>query len=393
MDLIGSNPNATVAGQDRLPGTSNYFYGNDPSQWHTRIAQYGQVEYQDVYQGINLIYYGNQQQLEYDFQVAPGADPSGIRFAVQGAENVSLDAQGDLVLQTPTGEVVQHAPVMYQTIDGARQAVAGKFLLFDQDQVGFQVGSYDASLPLTIDPILTFSTYLGGSGADYGYGIAVDASGDPYVTGSSPQGAFVTKLNPSGSAILYTSYFGPNGSAYGIAVDSSGNAYITGSAGSGFPTTTGAYQRTYSGSLDAFVSKLSADGSTLLYSTYLGSTTRGYGIAVDSSGDAYVTGITYSSIPTTSGALQTTSRGGGDDGFVTKLNAGGTGLVYSTYLGGSDVDAGQGIAVDSSGDAYVTGYTGSTDFPVTSGGYQRSNNSGTQDAFVVKLNPSGSGEV
>lgn len=187
MSLLGSDPNAAVAGEDQLPGTSNYFVGNDPAEWHTKIAQYGQVEYQDVYQGINLIYYGNQQQLEYDFQVAPGANPSAIRFGIQGAENVSLEQQGDLVLHTPTGDVIQQAPVMYQDVNGGRQPVAGQFLLYGQDEVGFQVGSYNHDLPLTIDPILSYSTYLGGAAGVTGTGIAVNASGDAYITGSSPR--------------------------------------------------------------------------------------------------------------------------------------------------------------------------------------------------------------
>jgi len=183
MNLVGANPDASVAGQDQLPGTSNYFIGSDPSQWHTNVANYGQVAYQGVYPGVNLVYYGNQQQLEYDFVVAPGADPTPIRFAIQGADSISLDSQGNLVLSTVSGNVLEHAPVVYQDVGDTRQGVAGQFVLLGHDEVGFLVGAYDASLPLTIDPVLSYSTYLGGNGSDGGSGIAVDGSGNAYVTG------------------------------------------------------------------------------------------------------------------------------------------------------------------------------------------------------------------
>ena len=175
MNLIGANPQASVTGMDQLPGTSNYLIGNDPSQWHAGIANYGQVAYQDVYPGVNLLYYGNQQQLEYDFVVAAGADPGSIRFDIQGADSITLDEQGNLVLATPSGDVLEHAPVIYQEVDGFRASVAGQFVLLGQDEIGFQIGTYDAGLPLTIDPVLAYSTYLGGSGQDSGQAIAVDA--------------------------------------------------------------------------------------------------------------------------------------------------------------------------------------------------------------------------
>ncbi len=183
MNLVGANSQAAVTGLDQLPGTSNYFIGNDPSQWHTGIANYGQVAYQDVYPGVNLIYYGNQQQLEYDFTVAPGADPGIIRLGFQGGDSISLDDQGNLVLSTALGDVLEHAPVVYQEVDSSRQAIAGQFVLLGQDEVGFQVGAYDTNLPLTIDPVLSYSTYLGGNKNDGGNGIAVDGSGNAYITG------------------------------------------------------------------------------------------------------------------------------------------------------------------------------------------------------------------
>src|SRR5579871_2590436 len=192
LNLVGSNSDAPAAGLDQLPGTSNYFLGNDPSRWHTGIASYGQVAYQGVYTGVNLIYCGNQQQLEYDFVVQPGADPGIIRFRVKGADSLGLDGQGNLVLHTASGDVMEHAPVLYQQTGGGRQAVAGQFVFLGADQVGFEVGAYDASLPLTIDPVLSYSTYLGGSGYDEGYGVAVDGSGNAYVTGYAGSTDFPT---------------------------------------------------------------------------------------------------------------------------------------------------------------------------------------------------------
>jgi hypothetical protein len=175
MNLVGANSNATVAGLDQLPGTSNYFIGNDPSKWRTNIANYGQIAYENIYAGVNLVYYGNQQQLEYDFTVAPGADPASIRMSFQGANSISLDSQGNLVLSTASGDVLEHAPVVYQVVGGSRQAIAGQFVLLGQDEVGFQVGPHDSSLPVTIDPVLSYSTYFGGTSDDVGQGIVVEA--------------------------------------------------------------------------------------------------------------------------------------------------------------------------------------------------------------------------
>jgi Beta-propeller repeat len=420
LDLVGANPNAAVVGLDPLPGISNYFIGNDPSQWHTNIPNYSKVEYQNVYAGINLVYYGNQQQLEYEYQLAPGADPSQIRFAVQGAERLSIDAKGDLVLHTAIGDVLEHAPVIYQEIAGVQKRVSGQFVLLGNNEVGFQVGSYDATLPLVIDPVLSYSTYLGGNNFDGANGIAVDGSGDAYVIGSTKSAnfpittgafqtsyggsgnfeAFVTKLNASGTGLVYSTYLGGNNGddGYGIAVDASGNAYVTGETSSAnFPTIPGAFQTSYGGGGDAFVTKLNASGTGLVYSTYLGGSSgdNGYGIAVDGSGNAYVTGYTGSNnFPTTPGAFQTSYGGGPYDAFVTKLNATGTALVYSTYLGGNDSDYGMGIALDSSGNAYVAGETKSTNFPTTADAFQSSYGGGaTYDAFVTKLNASGTGLV
>jgi Bacterial Ig-like domain (group 3)/Beta-propeller repeat/Dockerin type I domain len=417
MNLVGANPHATVAGLDQQSGITNYFIGNNPSQWHTGIANYAKVEYKSVYSGINLVYYGNQQQLEYDFVVAPGANPNNIQLKFQGANSISLDAQGDLVLHTDSGDVLQHAPVIYQVVGGVRQMVAGRFVLGPQDRVSFHVGPYNASLPLTIDPVLSYSTFLGGNTYDAGTGIAVDGSDNAYVTGytlstdfptvtgafqSSNVGydAFVTELNPSGTALVYSTYLGGSSTdeAYGIAVDGSGNAFVTGQTNStDFPTTSGAFQTSLGGNQNAFVTELNASGSALVYSTYLGGSSfdTGNGIAVDNSDNAYVIGATLSNnFPTTSGAFQP-NWSGNEKAFITKLNATGTALVYSTYLGGSSTDAGEAIAVDGSGNTYVTGFTNSTDFPTSSGAFQTSHASdgGYTDVFVSKLNASGASLV
>jgi hypothetical protein len=427
MNLIGANPSPLVTGLDQLPGTSNYFIGNDPSQWHTNIPNYGQVAYQGVYPGVNLVYHGNEQQLEYDFVVTPGSDPSTIRLRFQGADSISLDDQGNLVLSTALGDVLEHAPVVYQEVGGVRQTVAGQFVLLGQDEVAFRVGTYDASLPLTVDPVLSYSTYLGGSGLDGATGIAVDGSGNAYVTGSTastdfpttvgafqdsshgvPNGsvnlspnAFVTKLNATGTALIYSTYLGGSGQGGGggdaaaaIAVDASGNAYVTGhSSSTDFPITAGAFQNSLNGSGNAFVTKLNVTGTGLTYSTYLGGSggDGAQGIAVDGSGYAYVTGQTTSTdFPITAGAFQN-SLNGSSNAFVTKLNASGTALMYSTYVGGSAYDHGGKIAVDSAGNAYVTGQTTSNNFPTTVDAFQTHFGGPTNynDGFVMKVNATG----
>ena len=422
MKLRNANYAARITGVDELAGTSNYFIGNDRAKWRTSVPTYAKVRYEGIYSGIDLVYYGNQRQLEYDFIVAPGADPRRIAFDVSGAKRIRRDAQGDLVLRMKTGEdeIRWHKPVVYQEKDGARQLVAARYAIMDTNRVGFEVAKYDASRPLYIDPLI-YSTYLGGSGGDLANGIAVDSAGNAYVVGftcstdfptmnplqpsyagGNPYcgDAFVTKLNHTGTALVYSTYLGGSNADYGlgIAVDSAGNAYVTGyTTSTDFPITPGAFQTVCNGGSgcsqygDAFVAKINAAGSALVYSTYLGGNTydTSYGVAVDSSGNAYVTGQTSSTdFPTTLGAFQTIF-GGRSDAFVTKFNPSGSGLVYSTYLGGSLWDEGSGIAVDSAGNAYVTGATGSADFP-TMNPLQPTFGGGYDDAFVSKLNPTGS---
>jgi Bacterial Ig-like domain (group 3)/Beta-propeller repeat len=411
LNLVGANPEPEVEGLEPLSGKVNYFIGNEPGKWRTAVPTYAKVKYRDVYPGVDLVYYGAQRRLEYDFIVAPGADPARIRLAVSGVDTLRMDATGDLVLRTSSGALRLHKPLIYQEVGGVRREVAGNYVLRGRRQAGIRVAAYDARRPLVIDPGLSYSTYLGGSAGDYGYGIAVDAAGNAYVTGLTASSnfptahalqatfggyadAFVAKLNAAGSALLYSTYLG--GSDYdvghGIAADSAGNAYVTGDTSStNFPTVN-ALQPVAGGNGDAFVAKLSPDGSALVYSTYLGGAggDGGYGIAVDSAGNAYVTGGTSSTNFPTANALQPVPGGNGD-AFAAKLDATGAGLVYSTYLGGSGGDAGSGIAVDSAGNAYVTGGTSSTNFPTANALQPMPGGNG--DTFVAKLDAAGTALV
>ena len=423
LKLVGANLRAKVVGLDPLPGRSNYFLGNDPKKWRTNVPTYAKVKYKGVYPGIDLIYYGNQGKLEYDFVVAPGGDPRTIALNIDGAEKMQIDPQGDLVLSNDGGDVRLHKPVVYQPVSvnpksqiQNPRSVDGRYLLLADNRIGFEIGAYDKTLPLIIDPVLSYSTYLGGAGDDYAYGIAVDSSGNAYVIGCTNSinfptipgafqtsygggnyDAFITKLNAAGSALVYSTYLGgssEDGAFNGIAVDASGNAYVTGyTYSSNFPTTPGAFQTSGGGGTrDAFVAKLHVAGSALVYSTYLGGSDYdvAWDIAVDAAGNAYVTGQTHSSnFPTTPGAFQTSYGGGAYDAFITKLNAAGSALLYSTYLGGSDYDEGSGIAVDATGNAYVTGLTYYFNFPTTAGAF-RTSPAGYYDAFVTKLNAAGS---
>jgi len=417
MKLRNANAAVKITGTDELAGTSNYFIGNDPTKWRTNVPTYAKVKYEGIYSGIDLVYYGNQRQLEYDFIVAPGADPRRIAFDVSGAKRIRRDAHGDLVLKLGEGEIRWHKPVVYQEKEGERRLIGARYAITHTGRVGFELAKYDASRPLYIDPMI-YSTYLGGSSSDEGFAIAVDGAGNAYITGyasskdfpitpgafqtvceSGCVSAFMAKINPGGSALVYSTYLGGSANDWGdaIAVDSAGNAYVTGiTYSTDFPITPGAFQKICNGGSycsptgDAFVSKLNPSGSTLVYSTYLGGSAYdwGYGIAVDNAGNAYVTGQTSSADFPTKNPLQ--QHWAGDyDAFVTKFNPDGSALVYSTYLGGGGYDGGYGIALDNAGNAYVTGATGSTNFPTTPGAIQTSSH-GYLDVFVSKINAAGS---
>src|SRR5579863_1281901 len=455
MKLEGANLQAKVAGAEALPGKSNYLIGNDPREWRTSVPTFAKVQYRNVYPGVDLVYYGNQGQLEYDFVVAPGADPRRIALKVQSARTahrgapLSIDARGDLVMGTHSGEVRFHKPVVYQLAAGRssdqvssvehRKPVDEHYVLKAEHEVGFAIGAYDPTRPLVIDPVLSYSTYLGGtSGADYGQAIALDPAGNAYVTGytcstdfpsldpvqslnasGGCEDAFVAKLDAAGDALVYSTFLGGTGNdvGLGIAVDPAGRAYVAGyTCSTDFPVVN-AIQATSNGDCDAFVSKLNSAGNELVYSTYLGgsNTDVAQSISADPAGNAYVTGYTLSAdFPTTTGAFQTTFGGGScgaapqeakpcADAFVAKLNPTGSALVYSTYLGGGSYDAGQGIAVDGAGNAYVTGFTTSSNFPAANALQAGCDNCGfpgeagaqalSSDAFVTKLNPAGSALV
>jgi hypothetical protein len=436
LRLLGANPAAPLSGLDELPGKVNYLVGKDPTKWRTHVPTFAKVKQSQVYPGIDLVYYGNQRQVEFDFVLAPGANPNAIRLKVDGADRLEVDAQGDLRLRVAQDSITLQRPRVYQDADGVRTAVSGHYVLQEPNEVRFQVATYDVKRPLVIDPTLVYATYLGGSAFDDGRGIAVDAEGAAYVAGRTfstdfPTGCtaactvldptlggtvdnFVTKLNPTGTALVYSTYLGGSSTdgGVGIAVDAEGAAYVTGGTGStdftaGCTAPCTVLDSTLGGG-DAFVTKLNATGTALLYSTYLGGSGSegGVGIAVDAEGAAYVMGSTRSR-DFTAGCtapcvvLDATLAGGlsGLDAFVTKLNATGTALLYSTYLGGSGSEGGVGIAVDAEGAAYVTGTTFSTDFtagctaPCVVLDATQGEGVFRTDAFVTKLDPTGSALV
>jgi hypothetical protein len=409
MQLVGANPAAQVLGKEALPGRVNYLIGKDPSLWHTKVPTYGKVAYENVYPGVNLVYYGNQGQLEYDFVVAPGTDPGKVKLAFRGADKIEINHEGELVLHATNGDVRMHKPIIYQEIDGVRKSIDGGYVLKESQEASFQVAAYDTARPLVIDPILVYSTYLGRNRPEQGIAIAVDKHGQAYVTGYTESedfptmnalqpafggglgDAFIAKLSADGTALRYSTYLGGNSIdvGTGITVDEQGRAYVTGgTASTDFPTHN-ALQPTFGGGTDdAFVAQLTADGAKIRYSTYLGGSERelGGGIAVDQRGRAYVTGTTRSADFTTRNALQP-ANGGFDDAFVVQLKADGSALHYSTYLGGSEDDLGFGIAVDQRGQAYVTGQTRSSNFPTTNA--LQPAFAGDSDAFVAHLTADG----
>jgi hypothetical protein len=470
MQLVSADPAAEIRGADLLPTRANYFIGNDPSDWHTNIPTYARVICEKVYPGIDMIYHGSQGKLEYDFVVAPGSDADRIRLRFNGAQKTTIDPRGNLIIQAQGTEVRHNKPVAYQEADGAREEVRAEFNLFADDTVGFQVGEYDRTRELVIDPVLVFSSYLGGSAADSGSGIFVDSEGSAYVLGNSRSSdftngtednadIFIGKLTADGGSFTYAFFGGSKDDfATGLAVDADGNTFISGSTqseniaggnsinpalsgpsdalvirfnlesgfsystivgGAGdetgvsialddngnayisgkttsidFPTVNAIQPAYGGGDSDAFVAKIAVDGASLVYSTYLGgSGTENLvdrtGIAVDSAGIAYVTGDTQSIDFPLEAPLRPIKTGDESslDAYVSKIGPTGSSFVYSTYAGGSEDDMGLGIAADSTGSAYITGRTRSTDF---TGSASTRPPTETTDAFVAKLNASGS---
>ena len=519
MHLSGSREPTRLAGRERLPGKSNYFLGKDPSAWRTGVPQYGRVAATGVYPGIDLAYHGNQGRLEYDFEVAPHADPAQIRFRLDGAQGLRVDGAGDLRVKVAGGELCLRKPVAYQKANGTERRVVSRYVLEGKQEVAFHLARYDRGHALVIDPVLSYSTYLGGSNIDIANALAIAPDGTAFIAGGTfsvdfptagthplqpnvggpndfPRDAFVAKISADGTHLLYSTYLGgkyqdvanaitvddageafvagttlspdfpvtpgafetlcatdgecgatfnkqgfivsngfvsklnaagdvlvystflggyANDQALAIAVDANESAYVTGQVGAPaginitpppvplpptFPITAGSYQTAFAGLTDVFLTKISASGSTAVYSTFLGGAGEdtGLGVAVDGSGNAYVTGLTYSAdFPVTGTALQSSNQGGGD-AFLAKVNAAGSALLYSTYLGGAGLDQGTSVAVDGSGNAYLTGGTKSTalGFTPPAGAYQTSCALDTTsrcegDGFVAKFDPALSG--
>lgn len=408
LRFVGARPNLQPQADGPPAGSANYLRGARPEDWRLDVPLFRSIKYANLYPGIDLIYYGNENRLEYDLVVAPGASCRSIRLAFS-ARTIEIDRHGDLRFQTGSTWITHGRPIIYQRIGKARRQISGHYVLKRGNEVGFEIGAYDPRGPLVIDPTLAYASYLGGSGDDYGRAVAVDSSGCAYVVGETgsanfptlgPEQAsmagdtdvFVTKWNAAGTGIVYSTYIGGGNRdvALGVAVDGAGDAYITGFTYSrDFPTTSGTLRGSFVGDSKAFVLKLNPGGNGLLYSTFLGGSGDDYGagIAVDAAGEAHIAGYTASvDFPTTTGAYQQYYGGGSYDGFLAKLNAAGSALVYATYLGGIANDTAAGVALDPSGNIYVTGQTQSANFPILNPVQATSSES---DAFVVKISASG----
>ncbi len=416
MRLAGANPSPRLEALDPLPAVTRYYLGKDPRRWSPDVPRYRRVLYRQVYPGIDLVYYGKGDRLEFDFLVGPGADPRRIQLDFSGPVSLRTDPAGDLVLAAAAGEFRQHRPRIYQDAARGRVEIAGRYVIHGR-RVSLELDPYEAAKPLVIDPEMSFATYLGGAGLDRVWDVAVDAAGDVYLVGETASAtlalpglpspsysggtdAFVARLRPDGKSLVYLTYFGgaSDDRGYAIAVDAAGNAYVTGETRSaGFPVTPGALQTSYGGGeTDAFLVKLDPSGR-LAYATFLGgrSSDGGNGLVLDAAGNPILAGYTGSSdFPVTAGAARSSYGGGNEDAFVSKLNPSASGpaaLVFSTFLGGSGLDSAYGIALGPGGAAYITGSTDSRDFPATDTAYQRRNLSllGTADVFVTRVSADG----
>ncbi len=431
MRLIGANSVPTVVGLNQRSGKNHYLLGASAAGWTKHVSQYERIRYESVYPGIDLLYYGSDSNLEFDFVVGAGVDPSMISFAFEAlgggasrSAQVSVDATDNVAVILGKQKFHLKKPHIYQTTRGRKTTIPGRFVVkatagpAGAAAVAFEVGNYDRSKPLIIDPILTYSTRLGGlTGLTRGRGIAVDSEGMIYVVGETfgdifprenplhedvnPGGsvdAFVTKINPNnrGEELIYSTRLGGTGfdKAFSVAVDSLGQAYVTGTTSSeDFPAVNALYPEFGGGGRtegDAFVVKLSADGSELYYATYLGGSGNdlGAGIALAESGMVVVTGETQSTDFPMIDALDEGYGGGAADAFVAAIDPSGSSMLFSTYLGGEGDDAGTAIALDPAGNVYVTGHTRSLDF-MTVSPWQSRLTSEMADAFVTKLSPAG----
>jgi len=442
MQFENANPNPQISAADKLSGKVNYYIGNDPSKWHVGVPSYSRVKYSQVYPGVDLVFYGNQRKLEYDFVVAPGADPSRIRMNLAGARKLHLSKSGDLIVKVADGHIELQKPVVYQTINGHRKPVDGKYSM-NGSHIAFAVGSYDRREPLIIDPVLLYGTYLGGDNDEQSLAIVVDAAGDAFVGGqtfstnfplagvglttgfSNPNGfgfGFVSELNPTGTALVLSTYLGgttPGGDAVlGLAIDASGNGYVTGETfATDFPTTAAnALKPTLSVNAGgtSFIAASNTSG-TLVYSSYLGGNNGDFGnaVAADANGNAYVTGSTFSdpgtldiNFPVSAGAFQSTDPSGANLGsaFLTVINtkaSGAASLGYSSYLGGDGANVGNsnvgaaeqgfGIALDSNNHAYITGATASSNFPLSTTNFQSAAANNIFTAFISEFDTTKTG--
>ncbi|MFC1558801.1 SBBP repeat-containing protein, partial [candidate division KSB1 bacterium] len=419
LNFNNANTQPDVSGEDRLPWNTNYLLGNDPDKWRTDVSNYAKVRLSNLYNGVDLLYYGNKNRIKYDFVVEPGADPGQILLSYDfgdyyDSDLLTINNEGELEVKTPLGNLIEKKPYCYQIIDGNEIEVAVQYKIVDKDlnRFTFDVSEYNTDYPLIIDPELVYSSYLGGSGDDTAISIDVDNSGNTYVSGYTSSAnfpvtsgayseaktgnfdAFVCKLNPAGTELIYSTYIGGSDEDTGIniKIDSSGSAYLVGyTKSSNFPTTSGAFDESHNGDYDAFAVKLNSSGNTLIYSTYIGGSSYDVsitGIAIDISGNIYIGGQTASSnFPVTSGAYDE-SYNDGYDGFIIKLNPSGSALIFSTFLGGSQSESAGYININSSGNIITSSSTASSDFPITPGAYDENHN-GSADVFITIFNPDG----
>ncbi len=450
MQFIGANPQARIRGDEELSGKINYLNGNNPAQWRSGIPTFAKARIDEIYPGINLVYYGKQHMIEYDLTVAPGASPDSIALDFDGADKITTNAQGELIFKLGAREIFQPRPLIYQMIEGTRKEITGGYRLLNAHRVAFAIGKYDRALPLVIDPILSYATYFGGTLGEFATAVAVNPNdGSIYIAGQTfskkfytngwsfsttnayqtnfgggkiTGDAFVARFDNLGKNLIYLTYLGgsTDDGALGVAVDNAGNAFVTGFTDStNFPTSSNALYPKISGKItdgfksypgDAFVTELNPGGSNLVYSTYLGgsSTDGGTGIAVDSADNAYVTGYSYSTNFPTKNAIQNHLACKytvyfNCNAFVSEIASNGAALVFSTYLGGTNFDQSLSIALDSGNNIYVTGFTGSTNFPTTNyinqiigtnlydghwlNGLTNKNVTFPYDAFLTKLAP------
>lgn len=421
MRFAADDRNVSTIPSNAVEQTTNYFIGSNEDVWRTNIANYRQLDITNVSDGIDIRWHALASgALQYDFIVSPGADSERAQLTFEGADSLEIDADGGLLIATPAGTIRQARPYTYQDDDNGQRVEIPSSFRIDDDAVRFNIGEYDRLRPLIIDPTvlinnLSYSTLMGSFGDDVANDIAVDTNGCTYITGrtTSPtypttagtfdttangnEDVFVTKLNSSGTGIVFSTFLGGTffDEGRGIRIDTTGNIYIAGAAATAFPTTAGSYDTTFNGGSDGFIAKLNPTGSSLLYSTFFGTSSIDYveDLAIDALGNVYVAGRTSDTIldlPTTVGAFDETHNGI-DDGFVAKFNDTGSSLVYSTFLGGSEIDTALNIEVNTSGEAFVAGVTtdSATDFPAVVGSYDTTHN-GVTDFFVSKVNAAGS---